>query len=165
MLTQRSFQARQYGPHVRSQKGTLAPKWYIVDAAGQTVGRLATILARVVLGKHKPQYTRHADVGDFVVVVNAEKVVFTGNKMKNKLYRDYSGYVSGLKSTTPEEMLKIHPTDLLERAVWGMTNKSTLARAQVKKLKLYAGSEHPHKAQNPQPLPAGVMRRTVLEKK
>ncbi|MGZ3688951.1 MAG: uL13 family ribosomal protein, partial [Bdellovibrionota bacterium] len=95
-------------------------------------------------------------------VLNADKVVFTRNKWDGKLYRDHTGYVSGLKTKTAKEMLSRHPEEILRRAVWGMTNGSSLARHQMKKLKLFAGAEHPHQAQNPQPLPAGVQRRTVL---
>jgi large subunit ribosomal protein L13 len=165
MLQQKSYQDKQYGPHLYSTKGPKAPKWYVVDAGDQVVGRLATILARVITGKHKATYTKNADSGDFVVVLNAEKVVFTRKKWDGKLYRDYSGYISGLKTKTAREMLKRHPEEILRRAVWGMINKSSLGRHQMKKLKIYTGTEHPHKAQNPKNLPAGVVRRTVLTKK
>ncbi|OFZ18397.1 MAG: 50S ribosomal protein L13 [Bdellovibrionales bacterium GWB1_55_8] len=165
MLQQKSYQAKQSGPHFFEPKGPRAPKWYVVDATDQVVGRLATILARVITGKHKPTYTKHADTGDFVIVTNVDKVVFTRNKWEGKLYRDHSGYVSGLKTKTAKEMLERHPEEILRRAVWGMTTNSSLARHQMKKLKLYASAEHPHVAQNPQPLPAGVVRRTVLTKK
>ena len=162
MLQQKSFQAKQFGPHLYPTSGPDAPKWYIVDAKDQVVGRLATIIARVVMGKHKPTYTKHADTGDFVVILNADKVVFTRNKWDDKLYRDHSGYVGGLKTKTAKEMLARHPEEILRRAIWGMTTKSSLARHQMKKLKIFAGGEHPHQAQNPQALPAGVIRRTVL---
>lgn len=165
MLQRKTYQAKQSGPHFFETKGPNAPKWYIVDAKDQVVGRLATVLARVIMGKHKTTYTRHADAGDFVVVLNADKVALTRNKWDGKLYRDHSGYVSGLKTKTAKEMLQRHPTEILRRAVWGMTNGSSLARHQMKKLKLFASPEHPHKAQNPQPLPAGTVRRTVLTKK
>lgn len=134
----------------------------MVDAKDQVVGRLATVLARVIIGKHKPTYTKHADTGDFVVVLNADKVVFTRNKWQGKLYRDHTGYVGGLKTKTAQEMLERHPEEILRRAIWGMTGKSSLARHQMKKLKIYTGAEHPHRAQNPQALPAGVIRRTVV---
>jgi large subunit ribosomal protein L13 len=162
MLQQKSFQAKQSGPHFFETQGPHAPKWYVVDAQDQVVGRLATILARVVTGKHKPTYTKHADTGDFVVVLNADKVVFTRNKWNDKLYRDHSGYVGGLKTKTAKEMLARHPEEILRLAVYGMTNKSSLARHQMKKLKIYTGAEHPHQAQCPQVLPAGVVRNTVL---
>ena len=162
MLQQKSYQAKQFGPHFFETQGANAPKWYVVDAKDQVVGRLATVLARVVIGKHKPTFTRHADAGDFIIVLNAEQVVFTRNKWEDKLYRDHSGYVSGLKTKTAKEMLARHPEEILRRAVWGMTNKSSLARHQMKKLKIYTGSEHPHSAQMPQALPVGTTRRTVL---
>jgi large subunit ribosomal protein L13 len=162
MLQQKTYQAKQSGPHFFEPKGPNAPKWYIVDAKDQVVGRLATVIARVIIGKHKTTYTRHADAGDFVVVVNADKVVLTRNKWDGKLYRDYSGYVGGLKTKTARQMLARHPEEILRRAVWGMTNGSSLARHQMKKLKIYTTADHPHKAQNPQPLPAGAIRRTVL---
>lgn len=165
MLQQKSYQAKQSGPHFFEPKGPNAPKWYIVDAKDQVVGRLASVIAEVITGKHKPTYTRHADTGDFVVVINADQVVFTRNKWNDKLYRDYSGYVGGLKTKTAKEMLQRHPEEILRRAVWGMTNKSSLARHQVKKLKIYAGAEHPHAAQGPQALPAGAVRRTVAAAK
>lgn len=162
MLQKRTYQAKRFAPHFFEPKGPRAPKWYVVDAKDQVVGRLATIIARVIIGKHKATYTTHVDTGDFVVVLNADKVVFTRNKWENKEYHDYSGYVSGLKIKTAKEMLEKKPEEILRRAVWGMTNKSSLARHQMKKLKIYVGTEHPHVAQNPQPLPAGVIRRTVL---
>ena len=164
MLQQKSYQAKQSGPHFFETTGPRAPQWYVVDAQDQVVGRLATILARVLTGKHKPTYTKHADTGDFIVVLNADKVVFTRNKWDGKLYRDHSGYVGGLKTKTAREMLARHPEEILRLAVWGMTNKSSLARHQMKKLKIYTGSEHPHKAQNPKALPAGTIRNTVLSR-
>ncbi|HUP57094.1 MAG TPA: 50S ribosomal protein L13 [Bdellovibrionota bacterium] len=159
---QKTYQARHEGPHFFETTGPNAPKWYIIDAKDQVVGRLSTVIARVILGKHKPTFTRHADAGDFVVVINADKVVFTRNKWEGKLYRDHTGYVGGLKTKTAKQMLERNPTEILRLAVYGMTNKSSLARHQMKKLKLYTGAEHPHKAQNPQPLPAAVTRHTVL---
>lgn len=165
MLQRKTYQAKQSGPHIFETKGPNAPKWYIVDAKDQVVGRLSTVLARVILGKHKPTYTRHADAGDFVVVLNADKVVFTRTKWDKKLYRSHSDFVGGLKTKTAREMLDRHPTEILRQAVWGMTNKSSLARLQMKKLKLFAGAEHPHSAQNPQVLPAAATRRTVVTKK
>ena len=123
--------------------------WYVFDASNQVLGRLASRIAILLTGKHKPTFTRHVDTGDFVVVVNAEKVALTGKKLSDKTYHDHSGYVSGLKTKTAQEMLDIHPEQLIERAVWGMLNKTKLGRAQLTKLKIYTGSEHPHKAQNP----------------
>ena len=162
MFQQKSYQAKQSGPHYFEPKGPNAPKWYVVDAKDQVVGRLATVIARVVTGKHKPTYSRHADAGDFVVILNADKVVFTRNKWEGKLYRDHSGWVGGLKTKTAKEMLQRHPEEILRLAIWGMTNKSSLARHQMKKLKIYASATHPHEAQNPQALPAGAVRHTVV---
>jgi large subunit ribosomal protein L13 len=159
---QKTYQAKQFGPHFFETQGPNAPKWYVVDAKDQVVGRLATVIARVILGKHKPTWTRHADAGDFVIVLNADKVVFTRNKWDGKLYRDHSGYVSGLKTKTAKQMLERHPEEIIRRAVWGMTNGSSLANHQMKKLKIFTTAEHPHQAQNPQPLPFGVTRRTVV---
>ena len=126
-------------------------KWYVVDAEGQTLGRLATEIATILRGKNKPQYTPHVDTGDFVVVVNAEKVAVTGRKAEQKVYRRHSGYPGGLKETSYERMMERRPTEILRRAVKGMMPKNRLARQQLRKLKIYAGPEHPHAAQNPQP--------------
>ena len=126
-------------------------KWYVVDAEGQTLGRLATEIAHILRGKNKPQYTPHVDTGDFVVVVNAEKVVVTGRKAEQKVYRRHSGYPGGLKETSYEQMMERRPTEILRRAVKGMMPKHRLARQQLRKLKIYAGPEHPHAAQDPQP--------------
>lgn len=164
MLQQNTYQAKQWGPHYFEPKGPNAPKWYIVDAQDQVVGRLATIITRVIIGKHKPTFTKHADTGDFVIVINCDKVVFTRGKWEGKLYRSHSGYVSGLKTVTAKDMLKRHPTEIMRQAVWGMMNKSSLGRHQIKKLKLFAGPTHPHQAQEPQPLPAGTIRHTVLSR-
>jgi large subunit ribosomal protein L13 len=126
-------------------------RWYVVDAEGQTLGRLATEIARILRGKNKPQYTPHVDTGDFVVVVNAEKVVVTGKKAEQKVYRRHSGYPGGLKETSYERLMERRPTEILRRAVKGMMPKNRLARQQLRKLKIYAGPEHPHAAQSPQP--------------
>ena len=125
-------------------------KWYLLDAEGQTVGRLATRLADMLRGKNNPQYTPHTDSGDFVVVVNAEKVVFTGNKLEKKVYYKHSGYVGGLKEHTAKEQLERKPTEVLMHAVKGMLPKNTLGRKQLTKLKIFAGTEHTHSAQNPE---------------
>jgi len=127
-------------------------KWYVVDAEGRTLGRLASEIARVLRGKNKQQYTPHVDVGDFVVVVNAEKVVVTGKKAEQKVYRRHSGYPGGLKTTSYERMMERRPEEVLRKAVYGMMPKNRLARRQMRKLKIYAGPEHPHAAQNPQRL-------------
>jgi len=126
-------------------------KWHIIDAEGQTLGRLATEIARLLRGKNKPQYTPHIDTGDFVVVVNAEKVVITGKKAAQKVYRRHTGYPGGLKETSYEAMLERKPTEILRKAVKGMMPRTRLGRRQTGKLKIYAGPEHPHEAQNPQP--------------
>ena len=126
-------------------------KWLLIDAEGQTLGRLATEIARLLRGKDKPQYTPHVDTGDFVIVVNAEKVVVTGKKAEQKVYYRHSGYPGGLKTTSYEEMLERKPTEILRRAVKGMMPKTRLGRQQLKKLKIYAGPEHPHEAQRPEP--------------
>jgi large subunit ribosomal protein L13 len=121
--------------------------WFLFDAKEQVVGRLASQIARVLTGKHKPTFTRHIDSGDFVVVVNAEKIALTGKKWADKEYHDHSGYVGGLKTKTAGRMMELHPDEILRRAVWGMLNKTKLGRAQMTKLKIYTGGEHPHKAQ------------------
>ncbi len=162
---QKSYQAKNFGPHFFETIGPNAPKWYVVDANDQVVGRIATVIARVITGKHKPTYTRHVDTGDFLVVLNADKIVFTRNKWDSKLYRKHTGFVGGLKTFTARQMLKRNPEEILREAVWGMTNKTSLARHQMKKLKLYLTSEHPHQAQNPQALPLAATRRTVVAKK
>jgi large subunit ribosomal protein L13 len=126
-------------------------RWHLIDAEGQTLGRLATEISRILRGKNKPQYTPHIDTGDFVVVVNAEKVNVTGAKAEQKVYRRHTGYPGGLKETSYKVMLERKPTEILRRAVRGMMPKTRLGRKQLKKLKIYAGPEHPHEAQNPQP--------------
>lgn len=132
-----------------AKAGAVDRKWYVIDAAGKRVGRLATEIATVLRGKHKPEFTPHVDTGDFVVVVNVEKVVFTGNKMQKKMYYRHSGYPGGLKETRAIDMLNKHPERVLYAAVKGMLPHTTLGREQLKKLKLYAGPEHPHQAQQP----------------
>jgi large subunit ribosomal protein L13 len=127
-------------------------KWYVVDAEGKHLGRLATEIVRVLRGKNKPQYTPHVDVGDFVVVVNADRVAVTGRKAEQRIYRRHSGYPGGMKETSYEQMLARKPTEVLRKAVYGMMPKTRLARKQFKKLKIYAGPEHPHAAQDPQTL-------------
>jgi large subunit ribosomal protein L13 len=127
-------------------------KWYVVDAEGKHLGRLATEIVRVLRGKNKPQYTPHVDVGDFVVVVNADRVALTGRKAEQRVYRRHSGYPGGMKETSYEQMLARKPTEVLRKAVYGMMPKTRLARKQFKKLKIYAGPEHPHAAQDPQTL-------------
>ncbi len=127
-------------------------KWYVVDAEGKTLGRLASEVTRVLRGKNKAQYTPHVDVGDFVVVVNADRVVVTGSKAEQKVYRRHSGYPGGMKQTSYKRLLERRPEEILRKAVYGMMPKTRLARQQMSKLKIYAGAEHPHAAQNPQRL-------------
>ena len=126
--------------------------WYVVDAEGKTLGRLATQIADALRGKRKPEYTPHIDTGDFVVVVNAEKIVVTGNKLQDKRYYRHSGYPGGLRSRTLSEMLDRQPEEVIRKAVKGMLPRNRLARAQLRKLKVYAGPDHPHAAQQPKPL-------------
>ena len=126
--------------------------WYVVDAEGKTLGRLATQIADVLRGKRKPEYTPHIDTGDFVVVVNAEKIAVTGKKLDDKMYHRHSGYPGGLRSRTLREQLERQPTEVLRKAVKGMLPRNRLGRAQLQKLKIYAGPEHPHGAQSPGPL-------------
>ena len=123
--------------------------WYVVDAQGKTLGRLATQIADVLRGKRKPSYTPHIDTGDFVIVVNAEKVGVTGNKRAGKLYHRHSGYPGGLRTRTFEEMIARRPEEVIRKAVKGMMPRNRLARKQLTKLKVYAGPEHPHAAQKP----------------
>ena len=124
-------------------------EWVLVDASGKTLGRLATQIADMLRGKRKPEYTPHIDTGDFVVVVNAEKVAVTGDKLHQKLYHRHSGYPGGLRSRTLEEMLARCPEEVIRKAVKGMLPRNRLARQQLRKLKVYAGPDHPHEAQQP----------------
>ena len=135
-----------------AKPGEITREWYLVDAEGKTLGRLATQIADTLRGKRKPQYTPHVDTGDFVIVVNAEKIQVTGNKLDQKRYYRHSGYPGGLRSRTLREQLERRPTEVLRVAVKGMLPKNRLARQQITKLKIYAGPEHPHEAQNPKQL-------------
>ena len=135
-----------------AKPGEITREWYLVDAEGKTLGRLATQIADTLRGKRKPQYTPHVDTGDFVIVVNADKIQVTGNKLDQKRYYRHSGYPGGLRSRTLREQLERRPTEVLRAAVKGMLPKNRLARQQITKLKIYAGPEHPHEAQNPKPL-------------
>ena len=123
--------------------------WYVVDAEGKVLGRLASEIATRLRGKHKPNYSTFMDVGDFIVVINADKVKLTGNKLENKKYYHHTGFIGGIKEITAKELLEKKPTEVLHKAVKGMLPKNTLGRAQLKKLKIYAGTEHPHQAQQP----------------
>jgi large subunit ribosomal protein L13 len=126
--------------------------WYVVDASGQTLGRLASEVARIVRGKHKPIYSPAVDVGDYVIVINADKVYVTGRKLDQKMYYRHSGYPGGLTEVSLRRMLEEHPTRVIEHAVRGMLPKNRLGRKMIRKLKVYAGSDHPHQAQQPEPL-------------
>jgi large subunit ribosomal protein L13 len=136
-----------------AKPGEIERLWYVVDAEGKTLGRLATQIADTLRGKRKPQYTPHVDTGDFVVVVNAEKIHVTGKKLDEKMYYRHSGYPGGLRKRTLREELERRPTEVLRKAVKGMLPRTRLGRAQLTKLKIYAGPEHPHDAQEPKQLP------------
>jgi len=136
-----------------AKPGEITRDWYVVDADGKTLGRLATAIADTLRGKNKPQYTPHVDTGDFVVVVNAEKIAVTGKKLDEKMYYRHSGYPGGLRQRTRREQLDRRPSEVLRKAVRGMLPRNRLARQQITKLKIYAGPEHPHEAQTPKPLP------------
>jgi large subunit ribosomal protein L13 len=132
--------------------GELTYDWYVADANGQNLGRLASHIANVLIGKHKPTFTPGVDTGDFVVVVNCERIKVTGNKLEDKNYYNHSGYPGGMKVTKLRDMLATHPERVIERAVWGMLPHNKLGRKLLKKLKVYAGPDHPHQAQQPKPL-------------
>lgn len=124
--------------------------WHVIDAAGVPVGRLSSVVAKILRGKNKPTFTPHLDVGDFVVVINADKAVFTGRKEDQKVYYNHSGYPGGLRQETARRMRARRPIQMIERAVWGMLPKNSLGRRLLRKMKVYAGPEHPHQAQQPQ---------------
>jgi len=132
-----------------AKKEDIEKDWYLIDAEGKVLGRLASEIARRLRGKHKPVYTPHVDTGDFIVVVNAGKVSLTGKKLTDKVYYHHTGYPGGIKSVTAGELLKKKPERLLRMAVKGMLPKNSLGRRMLKKLKIYSGSEHPHEAQTP----------------
>jgi large subunit ribosomal protein L13 len=135
-----------------AKPGTVERKWYVVDADGQNLGRLASVIAETLSGKRSPWYTPHCDTGDFVVVVNAEKIAVTGSKLKTKIYYRHSGYPGGIRQRTLGEQLQRRPEEVLRKAVKGMLPRNKLGKKQLLKLKLYAGPDHPHEAQNPEPL-------------
>ena len=134
-----------------ARQNDIDKKWLIVDAEGMVLGRLASVVAARLRGKHNPLFTPHVDCGDFVVVVNADKIVLTGRKYQQKMYYRYSGYIGGLKEITAEKLIEKRPEDLIRFAVKGMLPKNALGSSMFKKLKVYAGSTHPHEAQQPQP--------------
>jgi len=132
-------------------KKTIERQWHVIDAEGQVLGRLATRVATLLMGKHKPGYTPFLDVGDHVVVINAEKIVLTGNKMNDKMYYRHTGYPGGIKEARARRVMRENPPRIIESAVHGMVPKTKLGRQMLTKLRVYAGSEHPHEAQQPQP--------------
>ena len=135
-----------------AKKEEIKRDWYVIDAAGVPLGRLATKIASILRGKHKPIYTPHVDTGDHVIVLNAEKVVLTGNKLDNKMYYRHSGYPGGIKSETYRSFLNRSPEKVVYKAVWGMLPHNALGRSMIKKLKIYKGEKHPHEAQQPKTL-------------
>lgn len=135
-----------------AKESDIERSWYVVDLSGQTVGRAATQIATILRGKHKPLYTPHVDCGDYVIAINADKVVFTGNKLAQKTYHRHSGYPGGLKSIGADALLEKAPEQVISFAVQGMLPKNTLGRQILSKFKVYAGGEHPHQAQQPEPL-------------
>ena len=137
---------RTYSP----KKGEIDRHWFVVDAAGLPMGRVCTEVARLLTGKHKPQYAPHVDTGDFVIVINAEKTILTGRKEDQKIYYRHSTHPGGLKSESVARLRQRRPAKMIERAVWGMLPKNKLGRQQLKKLKVYAGADHPHQAQQPE---------------
>ena len=132
------------------KKETIERKWYVIDAEGQSLGRVATKAAHVLRGKHKPTFTPHIDCGDNIIIINADKVNLTGNKLENKMYYNHSMYTGGLRERTAKEMKEKYPVEMVERAVKGMLPHNRLGRSMYKKLFVYAGSEHPHVAQKPE---------------
>ncbi|WP_257658283.1 50S ribosomal protein L13 [Parapedobacter lycopersici] len=134
---------------VSANKTTVNKQWIVVDAEGEILGRLSSQIAKVIRGKHKPSYTPHVDCGDNVIVINADKVRLTGNKLDDKVYQRYTGYPGGQRFESPKQLLAKHPHRIVEKAVRGMLPKNRLGRALFKNLYVYAGSEHPHAAQNP----------------
>ena len=141
-----------YTRSTTSEEAIAGRKWWVVDLAEQPVGRVASKIATVLRGKHKATYTPHIDDGDFIVAINADKVKFSGNKWDDKVYYRHTGYVGGIKETTAKEMLERNPTAIVEKAVKGMLPRGPLGRAQLKKLKVYTGADHPHSAQQPENL-------------
>ena len=133
-------------------KADIERKWYVVDASGKTLGRLASEVAKVLSGKNKPSYTQFLDTGDYVIVVNAEKIVVTGKKLEQKVYTHHPGYIGGLKETTLKRMLETKPENVIKHAVKGMLPKNTLGRSMMRKLHVYAGADHKHEAQKPEVL-------------
>jgi large subunit ribosomal protein L13 len=134
---------------VSAKKETVTQEWYVVDATGKTLGRLCTEIANRLRGKHKPEFTPHVDTGDYIIVVNAEKIAVTGNKASGKIYQHHTGYPGGIKAISFEKLLVKSPETIIEKAVKGMMPKNKLSRTMLSKLKVYAGNDHPHSAQQP----------------
>lgn len=135
-----------------ANKSTIERKWFVVDAEGVTLGRLASQVATILRGKHKPTYTPHVDCGDYVIILNADKVKLTGNKLNDKMYYNHSGHIGGLRTRSAKTMIEKYPVEMLERAIKGMLQHNTLGREQGSKLFVYTGNEHPHAAQKPEVL-------------
>jgi len=133
-----------------AKKGDIDRKWYVVDAKDAVLGKLATKVATYLRGKNKPVFTPNVDTGDFIIVINADKIKLTGNKVSDKVYYHHSGYIGGIKAQTAKELLEKKPETIIEKAVWGMLPKNRLGRTMIKKLKVYRGAEHPHQAQTPE---------------
>jgi len=133
-----------------AKKGEIERRWYVVDAKDAVLGRLATKIATYLRGKNKPVFTPNVDTGDFIIVINAEKIRLTGRKLDNKVYYHHTGYIGGIKAQTAKAMIDKRPEKIIEKAVWGMLPKNTLGKQMLKKLKVYKGAEHPHKAQAPE---------------
>ena len=147
-MLRRHVELKTYIPKVSEIK----KNWYVVDADGLTLGRLASNVAQVLRGKHKPIFTPHMDTGDFVVIINADKVAVTGKKTQEKLYSRYTGYPGGLRQISFDDLMRKHPERIVRKAVWGMVPHNRLGRKIIKHLKVYAGAEHPHQAQQPEEL-------------
>jgi len=133
-----------------AKKNEVERKWYLVDAQDKVLGKLATRVATYLRGKNKPVFTPNVDTGDFIVVINAEKIRLTGKKLDDKIYYHHTGFIGGIKAATARERLSVHPEEVIKDAIWGMLPKNRLGRAMLKKLKVYRGSEHPHAAQKPE---------------
>jgi len=133
-----------------AKKGEIERRWYVVDAKDAVLGRLATKIATYLRGKNKPVFTPNVDTGDFIIVINADKIRLTGRKLDNKIYYHHTGYIGGIKAQTAKSMMDKTPEKIIEKAVWGMLPKNTLGKQMLKKLKVYKGAEHPHKAQAPE---------------
>ena len=140
-----------------AKPSTITKKWYLIDATDLVLGRVASQIAKILRGKHKTSYTPHMDCGDYVVVINAEKIQLTGNKLQNKMYHRHTGYIGGIKSVSAGRLMETHPERVLYKAVERMISRNKLGRAQMTNLRVYAGAEHPHAAQNPEVLDIAAM--------